>query len=432
MSTINIAGLTPVDDPSYRYKMPRISGKVEGRGNGIKTVLVNVTDIAQSLNRESQEITKFFGCELGSQTTYAVDTDRAIVNGAHKDMDLQNHLSRYIECFVLCKNCRLPETHYKIKDGLISQKCLACGSKDSVDMTHKLTAFILAQHKKHKEASKSSGKDAKKKDKKDKSVDKSVEEASATAATSQGDGDKKKASKEKDKVKDKDKKSSKSVMVVDGDKETVFNAAAAVEEEEEESDSRAAEEGIERFQLFLTRSGLSSSSDTSPLTISILDELRNIQTMASLPTSYRSIIFLGAVFNEQMVTENQIKQHASVLRALAATPIQQRQLISSFEWLCGTRHPSKVKFFPVMMKQLLDEELVDEDTFLAWAGDFTRNEYSADQSMVCLDTLEALKASAAPFITWLQEAEEEDSEEDGNDDDAEEGDEEDDQEEEEA
>ena len=25
----------------------------------------------------------------GSQTTYAVDTDRAIVNGAHKDMDLQ-------------------------------------------------------------------------------------------------------------------------------------------------------------------------------------------------------------------------------------------------------------------------------------------------------------------------------------------------------
>ena len=34
-----------------------------------------------------------------------------------------------------------------------------------------------------------------------------------------------------------------------------------------------------------------------------------------------------------------------------------------------------------MMKQLLDEELVDEDTFLAWAGDFTRNEYSVDQVM---------------------------------------------------
>jgi len=280
-------------------------------------------------------------------------------------------------------------------------------------MTHKLTAFILAQHKKNKEASKSSGKDAKKKDKKDKSSDDvTTTTAGPNDTATKGDADKKKSSKDKDKAK-------KSKVVDGGDKETVFNVmgGTGTVEEEEESDSRAAEEGIERFQLFLTRSG--QSSDTVP----ILDELRNIQTMASLPTSYRIIIYLGAVFTEQMVVENQIKQHANVLRSLASTSIQQRQLISSFEWLCGTRHPSKVKFFPVLLKQLLDEELVEEDTFLAWAGDFTRNEYSADQSMVCLDALEALKASAAPFITWLQEAEEEDSEE-GGDEEEEDGDEE--------
>lgn len=154
MTSINIAGLTPVEDPSYRYKMPKIIGKVEGRGNGIKTVIMNVFEVGASLNREPGEITKFFGCELGSQTTFSLETERAVVNGSHRDNDLQNHLSRYIENFVLCKNCRLPETHYKIKDGLISQKCLACGNKDSVDMTHKLTAYILAQHKKNKELKK--------------------------------------------------------------------------------------------------------------------------------------------------------------------------------------------------------------------------------------------------------------------------------------
>lgn len=168
MSTINIAGLTPVDDPSYRYKMPRIVGKVEGRGNGIKTLLVNVVELGQSLNRDAPEITKFFGCELGAQTTYSADSDRAIVNGNHRDNDLQNHLSKYIENFVLCKNCKLPETHYKIKDGCIYQKCLACGSKDMVDMTHKLTAFIVAQHKKAKAEEKAAGKKSDKKDKKDK------------------------------------------------------------------------------------------------------------------------------------------------------------------------------------------------------------------------------------------------------------------------
>ena len=166
MSTINIAGTTPVDDPSYRYKMPRIVAKVEGRGNGIKTVLVNVVDLGQSLNREAPEITKFFGCELGSQTTFSAD--RAVVNGAHTAQSLQEHLCKYIENFVLCAQCKLPETHYKIKGGLISQKCLACGHKELVDMTHKLTTFILAQHKKAKESGGGKSDKKERREKKDK------------------------------------------------------------------------------------------------------------------------------------------------------------------------------------------------------------------------------------------------------------------------
>ena len=46
-----------------------------------------------------------------------------------------------------------------IDDDLMMIMMMMVTWQDSVDMTHKLTAFILAQHKKHKEASKSSGKD---------------------------------------------------------------------------------------------------------------------------------------------------------------------------------------------------------------------------------------------------------------------------------
>lgn len=104
---INIAGTTPVDDPEYRYKMPAVYGKIEGSGNGIKTVIPNITDVATSLHRSPGEVNKFFGCELGAQTTYNEDTDRAVVNGAHTDDTLQKMMHKYIEGFVICPNCGL-------------------------------------------------------------------------------------------------------------------------------------------------------------------------------------------------------------------------------------------------------------------------------------------------------------------------------------
>ena len=166
---INIAGAQAIDDPEYRYKMPRIIGKVEGRGNGIKTAIPNMVDVASSLHRPPGEVTKFFGCELGAQTTYNDDTERAIVNGAHETRVLQDKLSVYIEKFVLCPACKLPETSYKIKHEIIYHNCLACGAREPCDMQHKLTTYILKQHKIEKKAKAKDKKDkGEKKDKKKK------------------------------------------------------------------------------------------------------------------------------------------------------------------------------------------------------------------------------------------------------------------------
>ncbi|KAL1739369.1 domain found in IF2B/IF5-domain-containing protein, partial [Schizophyllum fasciatum] len=122
-----------VDDKFYRYRMPILTTKIEGKGNGIKTVLPNMSD--------------FFGCELGAQTTFDEKNDRYIVNGAHDAARLRELLDGFIDKFVLCKACKNPETDLVIlKQGRsedIIRDCKACGERTGVDMRHKLTTFIV-------------------------------------------------------------------------------------------------------------------------------------------------------------------------------------------------------------------------------------------------------------------------------------------------
>ena len=81
---------------------------------------------------------------------------------------------KYVELFVLCPSCKLPETEYKIKNEVIFHKCAACGAKEAVDMTHKLCTYILAQHKKAKKEAAKGGKG--KKEKKEKKEGKEKKE----------------------------------------------------------------------------------------------------------------------------------------------------------------------------------------------------------------------------------------------------------------
>nr|VZI20670.1 unnamed protein product [Spirometra erinaceieuropaei] len=134
-----------VEDTFYRYKMPKLSAKVEGKGNGIKTVIVNVTDIAKALYRKPIYVTKYFGCELGAQIHVDEKNERYIVNGAHDAGKLQDLLNGFIKKFVLCPSCGNPETtlHVKKKASVVGISCKACGNRGQLDPRHRLTQFII-------------------------------------------------------------------------------------------------------------------------------------------------------------------------------------------------------------------------------------------------------------------------------------------------
>ena len=152
--------------------MPLLQTKIEGRGNGIKTVIPNMEEVARALDRpptcklqqrsvaDIADTTKFFGCELGAQTSFA--NDRYIVNGAHQADRLRELLDVFIEKFVLCPSCKNPETEIIISGKAghedMTRDCKACGSQTQVDMRHKLVTFILKNPPKKKEKGSKKGK----------------------------------------------------------------------------------------------------------------------------------------------------------------------------------------------------------------------------------------------------------------------------------
>jgi len=141
MSLINIGG--DARDAAYRYKMPPLQTKIEGRGNGIKTVLVNMADVAKHLHIHPAYPTKYFGIELGAQSKFDANIDRAVVNGAHSATDLAKLMEKFIAAFILCPTCKLPELKYKIGSRDIKITCAACGHASVVNTQHKLAGYIL-------------------------------------------------------------------------------------------------------------------------------------------------------------------------------------------------------------------------------------------------------------------------------------------------
>merc|ERR1712151_560477 len=86
---------------------------------------------------------------LGVKTSYTnkdSEGERAIVNGHHETQALQSLIDKFIDKYVLCRGCSLPEIDmYVNKKGIVMAQCKACGWNGDLDNDHKLANYI-AKH----------------------------------------------------------------------------------------------------------------------------------------------------------------------------------------------------------------------------------------------------------------------------------------------
>jgi len=145
MSKVNIGARRKEvqNDNTYRYKMDKIHTKIEGRGNGIKTVLCNVVDIAAAMRTDPRYVTKYLGIQFGAQSNWDAKRDVGIVNGAHQAQEMQEQLFGLIELFILCPQCELPELVHKVKKNAVGAKCYSCGWVGGIRSQHNIMKYII-------------------------------------------------------------------------------------------------------------------------------------------------------------------------------------------------------------------------------------------------------------------------------------------------
>jgi len=109
-----------------RFEIPKIKGHFEGK----KTILTNFFQIASHIRRRPEHFLKYMLKELAASGTR--DGDRLILNIKVPSSKINQKIEDYVNEFVLCKECKKPDTELIKQGRLTFVHCLACGAKHPV------------------------------------------------------------------------------------------------------------------------------------------------------------------------------------------------------------------------------------------------------------------------------------------------------------
>ncbi|KAH3666617.1 hypothetical protein WICMUC_005601 [Wickerhamomyces mucosus] len=404
MSLVNICRENT--DPFYRYKMPLIQAKVEGRGNGIKTAIVNTAEVARALGRPPAYLIKFFGFELGAQTSINENSDRYLVNGVHDAPKLQDTLDGFINKFVLCGSCKNPETEITIaKDGNLIRDCKACGQRTTIDPRAKLSSYIF---KNPPESAKSS--------KKKKAATASANVVGGGVSISDIASGNRKDEKKEDSTENEDddddaltKKINAEASAlpdvqpvndddwaVDVSEEAVRKRAQELENMNIKDDSSASK--YEEFGEWY----ISSSKDNEELPSDV--EIYKKASELEIVDDAETVQVLAQVLFDKDIVE-QIEEHQGLLSKLITSNDHEKAFLGGLERFLGLDQPDLLPLISKILLQVYENDLVGEETIKNWGSKISKKYVPKDIS-------KKVKKAAKPFIKWLEEAEEESDDED--------------------
>ncbi|MEM3411710.1 MAG: translation initiation factor IF-2 subunit beta [archaeon] len=109
-----------------RFEYPVVI--VSSQGN--QTIIKNFVEISNILRRDVNHLVKYLAKELAS--SISISGKSAILVGKFKQELIQAKLNNYILEYVICKECKKPDTTLENFQGVMYKICQACGARSPV------------------------------------------------------------------------------------------------------------------------------------------------------------------------------------------------------------------------------------------------------------------------------------------------------------
>ena len=109
-----------------RFEIPKVIGHIQGN----RTIISNFNQTADVIQRNPEHLLKYILKELA--TPGDLKSTGLLIGSKVSAVRINEKIKQYVDIFVMCPECRRPDTKL-VKEGNITYlECLACGARRPV------------------------------------------------------------------------------------------------------------------------------------------------------------------------------------------------------------------------------------------------------------------------------------------------------------
>ncbi len=118
--------IKPISSEKERFEIPEAEIRIEG----YKTIISNFLQICNFIRRNPEHFKKFL--EKGLATGSKIQGNRLILQRKVLIKEVNIRIKEYLERFVICRECKKPDTELTKEHHFNFLHCLACGAKHPI------------------------------------------------------------------------------------------------------------------------------------------------------------------------------------------------------------------------------------------------------------------------------------------------------------